>query len=75
MALVSSIQHQPLQSVNRHTAVDCTYTIVDVDGERQLQLDTYGSAGRAVPGKKSQSLRFSQSALAQLKQIIQDNGL
>ncbi|QLQ01474.1 MAG: hypothetical protein HZY78_14075 [Burkholderiaceae bacterium] len=69
------MQHQPLQSVNRHTAVDCTYTVVEVDGERQLQLDTYGSAGRAVPGKKSQSLRLSQSALAQLKQIIQDNGL
>jgi len=75
VALVTKLTHQPLQSFTTHTTVDCTYTIVSVDGEKQLQLDTYGSANRANPGKKSQSLRLGKSALDQLKKIIQENGL
>ena len=75
MALVTRIKHQPLQSISRHIEVDCTYTIVEVDGNKQLQLDTYGSTTRAMLGKKSQSLRLSREALQQLKDIIKENGL
>ena len=75
MALIESIKAQPLQSVAKHSAVECTYTVVIADDRKCLQLDTYGSAGRAIPGKKSQSLRFSPEALQQLKHIIQENGL
>ncbi|TFI46653.1 hypothetical protein E4O93_16870 [Diaphorobacter sp. DS2] len=75
MALIANIKAQPLQSVAKHSTVECTYTVVITDDGKCLQLDTYGSAGRALPGKKSQSLRFSPEALQQLKQIIQENGL
>ena len=75
MALVKKISYQPLQAVARHSVVDCTYTVVEADGQKQLELDTYGSSSRAIPGKKSQSLRLTAEALQQLKDIIKQNGL
>ena len=76
MALIQSIYEKPLHSHAKHSEVECSYTIVtDDQGQRYLQLDTYGSTQRAIPGKKSQSLRFSPDALAALKAIIQQNEL
>ncbi|MFI5445475.1 hypothetical protein [Polaromonas sp. UC242_47] len=75
MAFVTNIKSQALQAVSKHSTVECTYTVVSVNEKKCLQLDTYGSAERVIPGKKSQSLRFSAEALQQLKRIIQENGL
>lgn len=76
MALVTDITHLTLQAHSKHTDVDCTYDIVtDVQGNKYLQLDTYGSAGRDIPGKKSQSIRLSPKAIQQLKNIIATNNL
>ncbi len=38
-----------------------------------LQIDTYGSESRKIPGKVSQSIRFSPEALKQLSKIIREN--
>jgi hypothetical protein len=35
-----------------------------------LQIDTYGSVDRKLPGKKSQSLRFAPEAINQLREIL-----
>lgn len=76
MALINEIEHQELERDAPHRAVRCTYSIItDADGSRLLQLDTYGSTQRQIPNKKSQSLRFSKDALAQLAKLIQGNGL
>ena len=76
MALIKKIAPLTLQSVTKHSDAECTFSIVtDESGQKLLQLDTYGSAGRAIPGKKSQSLRFTPDALLELKQIIQSEGL
>ncbi|MDR0274791.1 MAG: hypothetical protein LBI48_05545 [Burkholderiaceae bacterium] len=76
MALIKSIDQKPLQSDAKHLEVECSYTIVtDENGSKFLQLDTYGSSRRAIPGKKSQSLRFAPEGIAALKAIIQQNGL
>jgi hypothetical protein len=40
------------------------------DGEHCLQIDTYGSATRKRKSQQNQSVRFSRSALRQLKEII-----
>ncbi|MBC7213682.1 MAG: methionyl-tRNA formyltransferase [Burkholderiaceae bacterium] len=64
-----------MQTVSRHSDVDCTYTVVHIDGQKYLQLDTYGSITRENPGKKSQSLRLTPQAIQQLKSIIQQHGL
>jgi hypothetical protein len=76
MGLINKLSRQSLQRAGRHFEVECTYDVVsDEHGKRYLQLDTYGSIKREVPGKKSQSMRFSQEAIAQLKQILRDNNL
>ncbi len=73
MAIVTKMEEVSLQGTASHTYVDSTYSIVTDDkGVRYLQIDTYGSAQRQMPGKKSQSIRFSPEAIAQLRQILKE---
>lgn len=71
MALVRRLTQITLERATLHEEVECTYSIILGDrGERFLQIDTYGSRERQMPGKKSQSIRLSPEAINQLKQII-----
>lgn len=72
MAIVRTLKRITLEGNTSHSEVeDCTYSIVTAnDGRRFLQIDTYGSAHRKMPGKKSQSLRFSPEAINQLRTIL-----
>lgn len=70
MAIVNRLEKINLEKDSKHSEVNCTYSIIEVDGNKFLQVDTYGSASRKMPGKKSQSLRFSPEAIQQLKSII-----
>ena len=75
MAIVTKVAHQPLERDSKHSQVDCTYdVVVEADGEKYLQLDTYGSNQRQIKGKKSQSIRLSRSAIVQLKAIFEAHG-
>lgn len=75
MAIIRIMEPLSLEKESRQTEVDSTYTIVEWDGERFLQIDTYGSKQRQIEGKKSQSIRLSQEAITQLLQIIKTNKL
>ena len=71
MAIVRKLEPMTLEVEAKHTEVNSTYTIiVDRSGEKYLQIDTYGSKMRKIPGKKSQSIRFSPETINQLKAII-----
>ena len=71
MAIVRKFEEIKLDRDSRHTGVNCTYAILKGDdGEKYLQIDTYGSKTRKIPGKKSQSIRFSPEAIMQLKGIL-----
>ena len=71
MAIVRKLEPIQLDRDSKHSEVDCTYSIVtDGKGQKYLQVDTYGSATRKIPGKKSQSIRFSPGAIKQLKSIL-----
>lgn len=73
MALVAKLHQITLERTTPHDEVECTYSIVLGDkGEKFLQIDTYGSKERKMLNKKSQSIRFSPEAIAQLKRIIAD---
>ena len=72
MAIVRKLEKVELEHNSKHTEVDCTYSIVESDGQKYLQIDTYGSASRKIPGKKSQSLRFTSEALIQIRSIIEN---
>ena len=73
MAIVRKLDPLTLEKDSKHSEVDCTYSIVTNDeGKKYLQIDTYGSATRKIPGKKSQSIRFSPGAIKQLKSILKN---
>lgn len=54
-----------------HDLVECGYSVFTDGGQTYLQLDTYGSQERAIPGKTSQSLQLDRSAAEQLKVLIE----
>lgn len=71
MAIVRSLVRITLERESRHLEAPCTYAIVHGDdGRACLQIDTYGSSERKILGKKSQSIRFSPEAAAQLRGIL-----
>ena len=74
MAIVRHLKRLTLERDSMHSEVkDCTYSIVQGDdGRKSLQIDTYGSAYRKMPDKKSQSIRFSPEAIAQLRKILSE---
>ena len=37
-----------------------------------VQIDTYGSSDRAIPGKQSQTLQFGKEAAFQLHKILEE---
>lgn len=72
MAIVRKLEKVDLERDSKHSEANCTYAVVmDAEGNKFLQIDTYGSATRKIPGKKSQSIRFSPEAITQLKEIIE----
>lgn len=71
MARIDRFEEQPMTGSGRHTRVVCGYRWFDIDGERILQLDTYGSADRAMPGKVSQSIQIDREGAAQLKRLLE----
>lgn len=71
MATIRELVEKPLEVQAKHTEVEATYSVVQGEGgETCLQIDTYGSKERAIPGKKSQSLRFTPEALRQLRDVL-----
>ncbi len=56
---------------NKHADVfRTTYSVYEIDGERFLQIDTYGRNERKHKEKVSQSIQFSEKDLADLIKII-----
>lgn len=71
MGRVNELKKVILERDMKHREVECTYSIINGSpGGKYLQIDTYGSASRQFPGKKSQSIRFTPEALQQLKEIL-----
>jgi hypothetical protein len=71
MALIEAFEHRPIQGVRVHEGVTCGYRWFDVGKRRILQLDTYGSPDRAIPGKVSQSLQLDEQAARELRLLIE----
>ena len=72
MAIVRKLEEVTLERESKHTEVDCTVAIVESNGEKFLQIDTYGSSHRKILGKKSQSIRITGEAIEQLRQLLRD---
>ena len=70
MAIVRSLEHRTLESRQKHSETSATYCWIDEIDGRYLQIDTYGSAGRDIPGKKSQSIRLAPTAIEELRRML-----
>ena len=70
MAFVESIaqDNRPFRSL--HKTADCRYTVGRNHGQRILQLNSYGSPDREVPGQPSQILQFDEKSARQLFDIF-----
>ena len=71
MALIKRFEVRPLRPKRLHGRVLCGYAATDVEGERILQLETYGSDDRAEPGSVSQVIQLDESRARELVQIIE----
>jgi hypothetical protein len=74
MAVVKRIERSDLHRRGMHpTTAECRAYIVDtLDGQKLLQLETYGSRTRKIPGKTSQTIQFQRDALLQLQTLINE---
>jgi hypothetical protein len=55
-----------------HEPVQATYAVFrDGKGNTYLQIDTYGSLERQIPGKKSQSIQLSPDGLKALRAVLE----
>ena len=70
MAIIKRLEKVILEGSAPHRPVECTYSLVNDENGRSLQIDTYGSVDRKIPGKKSQPLRFAPEAIKQLREIL-----
>ncbi|MDN4631796.1 hypothetical protein QCD71_09745 [Sphingomonas sp. PsM26] len=68
MAVIREFEPKDLDRIATHSEVKATVSLVECDGEKFVQIDTYGSKDRAIPDKISQSVRLTKSAFEQLSQ-------
>jgi hypothetical protein len=71
LALIAEFSKLQKERNQVHGVVECGYTIFEEGGSRYLQLDTYGSPDRQIPGKTSQSIQLNADAAGQLKKLIE----
>lgn len=71
MALIEKFEPVTSDIQRMHGPVTCGVRSFAVDGQRILQLDTYGSADRQIHGKISQSVQLDRAAARELIKIIE----
>lgn len=72
---MAQIDINNLKKVNKerntiHDEVYATYTVFDNNGEKFLQIDTYGKAERMNPEKISQSFQLNREAASYLVNLL-----
>ena len=71
MARIISFQKITSDRARLHkTEVECGYAVIDVGGQHYLQLETYGSSERKIPGKISQTLQLDKERASQLLKLL-----
>jgi hypothetical protein len=70
MALVRNVEEVSRERTAVHQPVDCSCTIFEIDGQRYLQLDTFGSPTRKLKDKVSQALQFDRDGARRLRELL-----
>ena len=74
---MAQINLQDIERVDKtrntvHEKVHASYTVFEVDGEKYVQLDTYGRCGRENPEKISQSVQFDIETAKYIADILKN---
>ena len=74
---MAQINLQDIERVDKtrntvHEKVHASYTVFEVDGEKYVQLDTYGRSGRENPEKISQSVQFDLETAKYIADILKN---
>ena len=69
MATVRALKIYEPERSSPQGDVDASIILLDFEGEKFIQIDTYGSKDRKFVGKRSQSLRLSKEAFEQLVKL------
>jgi hypothetical protein len=72
MALIRRFLPYAHERTRVHGEVECGYTHFEAHGRRYLQLDTYGSQARRIPGKTSQTIQLDIDGARRLMNILVD---
>lgn len=72
VALITTIGRASKERNSVHREVDCHCSIFEEDGKMYLQLDTFGSPSREIPGRVSQSLQFDSKGAAALLKLLEE---
>jgi hypothetical protein len=72
MARIEKLGPAQRDRIGKHRSVSATFHVFEVDGETILQIDTYGSEDRQLPGKTSQSIQFGDEGLKALRAILSE---
>jgi hypothetical protein len=69
MATVRHFDLGELGTVRPHEEVPATVRLIECNGEKLIQIDTYGRADRENPNKLSQTLRLDEAAFRKLVEL------
>ena len=73
MAVVKAFSIEPQNSRIGHTECNGAIRAIEVDGEKFIQIDTFGSKDREFRNKLSQSLRLTRAAFKQLMDLGEEH--
>lgn len=66
MATIRKLELKVPERSGAQADAECSIILGERDGEKFVQLDSYGSADRKFVGKRSQSMRLTKEAFDQL---------
>lgn len=72
MALVRRFEHKRMERNSLHKEIAATYSAFGMDDKRIVQIDTYGSVDREIPGKKSQTIQLDREGAENLYLILRN---
>jgi len=70
MAVIAGFKRAEKTPKLQPSQVICYWSVADIDGKKLMQIDTYGSKLRQIPGKQSQTLQLDRSQAERLHQIL-----
>jgi hypothetical protein len=68
MATIRRVTSEPPVRESKHSDVEAIVRTGEANGEKFIQIDTYGSAERQLAGKVSQSIRLTKEVFEFIKQ-------